>query len=470
MRRLVVVVVLLGVLPSPVEAATDAPCSSSPGVVDNGWVVIGTAGDDTIDCSGAAGGRFVFGLDGADVIVGSDAWADVIVPGDGPDIVQAGDGPGDLIDFIAAPGPVTASTTGASDDGQGASDRYGGIDGLVGSAFADTLTGDDGPNLLRGAGGDDLLVGAAGDDILDGGPGVDVAGYASAAEPIVADLDRGMARGDGRDVLALIEGVRGSPFDDVLKGSAGGDALAGEGGVDILEGSSGPDRLEGGRGADTLVGGSGRDSLAGGRGFDACASGSGDDSIIGCAASPFGEAGGVVLFRPSRSLVGIGFHESLFATALPIRPHGALQRNANPARFAPPGEIDGTPYVVMASRGRSAPATTSADVVVASASAVLSPVTGTVALVRRYLLYCQAWDWQVVIRPDQNPELQLMVLHTTDIRVRPGDRVVAGITQVGVSWGNDLPTAEENLYFPPQYPHVHIEVELGDTVPVPGCL
>jgi hypothetical protein len=124
----------------------------------------------------------------------------------------------------------------------------------------------------------------------------------------------------------------------------------------------------------------------------------------------------------------------------------------------------------MGSRGRPTDATTSADIVVGSRSRVLSPVNGHVTMVRRYLLYCQAGDWQVIISPDARPALLVMILHTTDIRVQQGDRVVAAVTQIGTSWGNDLPTAEENLYFPDQYPHVHIEVEEGTSVPVPGCL
>jgi hypothetical protein len=123
----------------------------------------------------------------------------------------------------------------------------------------------------------------------------------------------------------------------------------------------------------------------------------------------------------------------------------------------------------MGSRGRPTAATSSADVAVPSHSEVLAPVTGTVALARPYLLYCQATDWQVAIEPEGRPDLRVMILHVTGVPVRAGQRVVAGVTVIGTSWGNDMPTAQENMYFPDRYPHVHVEVGLGGLVPVPGC-
>jgi hypothetical protein len=447
-------------------------CASSGGVVDNGSVVLGTAGDDSIDCSGAPTGRFIIGSGGNDVIAGSLVAPDVVIPGDGVDTVRGGDGPGDLVSFASAPGPVVVSTSGAADDGYGndESGSYDGVEDLLGSPFADALTGDGGPNVLRGSAGDDLLAGGGGSDILVGDDGMDVASFADASRGIQADLSTGIGRDGGTDVFVQIEGIQGSAFDDVLTGSDGEDLLVGGSGIDLIQGGPGADDLQGNRGPDTLVGGSGADALDGGRGTDACAEGRGGGTKNGCEASAYAEAEGVVLFQPSRDPIGVGFHESLFSSAIAMRPAGPIEVNANPARFSLPAAGDGLRYVVMASRGRAADATTSADIVVGSSSPVLSPVNGRVIMVRRYLLYCQAGDWQVVIAPDTRPDLMVMILHTKGITVREGDRVTAAVTQVGWSWVNDLPTAEENLYFPDQYPHVHIEVDRGPTVPVPGCL
>jgi hypothetical protein len=471
-RTLVAALLIASSAPTHSSAAAIVSCTLSAGVVDNGWVVVGTPGDDSIDCSTAGTGHFLIGLGGNDLIVGSEVASDVINPGDGVDTVRGGSGPGDRVSFIAVPGPVIASTSGSSNDGYGRDEtgRYSGIEDLSGSMFDDSLTGDDGPNILRGAGGDDLLAGGGDPDIIVGDEGQDLASFTGARQGVIADLSLAAAMSDASDVLVLLEGIEGSPFDDVLIGSNHADRLIGGAGTDMVQGGGGADELLGGRGPDTLVGGTGADSLRGGPGTDSCESGPGAGAKIGCEAQAYAEVAGVVLFQPSWDLIGVGYHESLFSSALPLRPVGPLRVNGNPRKFTPPPPADGLPYVVMGSRGRPTDATTSADIVVGSRTRVLSPVNGRVTMVRRYLLYCQAGDWQVIIAPDSRPDLLVMILHTTDIRVQPGDRVVAAVTQIGSSWGNDLPSAEENLYFPDQYPHVHIEVDEGPSVPVPGCL
>ena len=52
--------------------------------------------------------------------------------------------------------------------------RLSGIEGLIGSSFADQLLGDSGANELRGGGGNDQLAGFGGNDRLDGGTGDDI--------------------------------------------------------------------------------------------------------------------------------------------------------------------------------------------------------------------------------------------------------------------------------------------------------
>ncbi len=47
------------------------------------------------------------------------------------------------------------------------------VEGVVGSAFDDTLVGDNAANLLVGNQGDDQIAGGAGDDLLVGGQGND---------------------------------------------------------------------------------------------------------------------------------------------------------------------------------------------------------------------------------------------------------------------------------------------------------
>jgi hypothetical protein len=457
---------------SPAGTALAEGCLLSPGVIEEGDVITGTDGADTVDCSAADHGHTILGLGGDDLLTGSETAPDLIVPGQGDDTVSGGGGLGDVVGFTDSPGPVRAAPSGAVDDGFGNDEtgQYAGIESLTGSAHADTLSGDDGANVLSGMEGDDILEGLRGKDLLDGGPGSDTADFSRSSRRVVVDLSRRMATGEGPDTLVSVQNAIGSAFGDLLTGNDWANRLSGGGGSDLLRGLKGNDVLLGGPGPDSLVGGSGSDSLDGGSGRDACLEGVGSGRKTGCEVRAWGEALGIVLFEPTRGLVGVGFHESLFRTARALRPHGRLRLNDNRAKFRPPAEsTDGPRYVVMGTRRRPTPATSSADLVVGSRSAVLSPVNGYVVRVRRYLLYCRSPDWQVVIRPDGRPDAVVMVLHITNIPVARGDRVVAGVTRIGRSWLNDGPGAQENEYFPDGYPHVHIEIVHAKSAPIPGC-
>jgi Ca2+-binding RTX toxin-like protein len=432
---------------------------------------IGWGADELVGVENLIGSGF------ADRLVGDEA-PNRLEGGDGDDLLDGGRGSDALIGGLGQDTVVFASSIGgvnvdlaagaASSQSEG-SDFLTGIEDVIGSQSDDILSGDQSPNRLLGLGGDDLLMGLGSDDVLDGGPGIDTASFSRAPRGVTAALDAGVATGEGTDELLDIEDLVGSDFDDILTGSQGANALAGRGGTDLLRGEAGQDTLIGGDGSDTLIGGPGADQMDGGRGTDACAQDLGAGPEAGCEAAAYAEVGGIYLFEPSESVVGIGFHESLFDSALAARPLGRLTLNGSPAKFSPPPEAGGVDYVVMASRGRPTFATSAADIVVGSNSPVLSPVNGEVVEARRYLLYCLATDWQVVIRPDGGPGLLVMVLHMTNVPVIPGDRVIAAVTVIGTSWGNDAPTAEEDLYFPEPYPHVHIEVEAAEDAPIPGC-
>jgi Ca2+-binding RTX toxin-like protein len=153
----------------------------------------GTPGDDTFVGSdqtnvldGRNGADVLQGLGGADLLQGDapiddkpgndrldgGGGDDFLQPSRGADVLDGGEGRRDLVDLSPAPNGVTANLGTGTASGYG-SPRFVRLEGFLGSAFADRLTGDGGPNIMLGAAGVDRLFGAAGDDFLNGGDGAD---------------------------------------------------------------------------------------------------------------------------------------------------------------------------------------------------------------------------------------------------------------------------------------------------------
>jgi Ca2+-binding RTX toxin-like protein len=131
----------------------------------------------------------------------------------------------------------------------------GGANVLSGNGGDDVVSGFTGTDALFGGPGDDILAGGGGNDSLDGGDGTDTADYLSAGNRGVrVDLTRGMASGEGNDVLTAIESVNGSSFADSILGDDGPNVLNGRGGNDAIQGAGGDDVVNGGAGADELSG------------------------------------------------------------------------------------------------------------------------------------------------------------------------------------------------------------------------
>jgi hypothetical protein len=231
------------------------------------WIVA-LAGDDTI----------VTGL-GEDLIEAG-IGDDVINPGDDADDVRGGLG----FDTVLFAG----SNTGVRADlqtliGQGGfaqGDLYSGIEAFEGTAFNDTLGGDDAANSLSGLGGNDELVGRGGvdtllggdgedtldggadGDTLDGGDDSDTASYFFSTAGVTISLADGTASGGWAegDSLISIENVLGTEFVDAITGNDADNYLSGDRGDDTLDGGGGDDTLSGGRGGDELIGGDGTDT------------------------------------------------------------------------------------------------------------------------------------------------------------------------------------------------------------------
>lgn len=321
------------------------------------WALAGSAHGDTL--TGNAGDNWLFGNGGQDTLHGG-GGADWLYAGPGRVVLTGGPGADVLVGddsitpdpdsgtayawaaYADSPGGVSVSLAlgaGAGADAEG--DVLHRINGLIGSAHGDTLTGDALGNELWGGPGEDTLRGGGLSpghwDYLEGGPGADVligsargdagnasfAAYRQSPAGVTVDLAHGTgAGGDAEgDTLTAIDSLLGSRYADTLTGNDENNVLAGAGGDDALNGRAGDDVLYGehiaGRshagGNDILNGGAGDDTLIGGPGADVLAGGDGADT-----ASWAGSGTGVVVRLHSASARGGDAAGDVFAAFVTV--------------------------------------------------------------------------------------------------------------------------------------------------------
>jgi Ca2+-binding RTX toxin-like protein len=227
----------------------------------------GNGGDDVL--SGRAGNDTLVGAGGADVLV----------PGADNDYVHAGYDAGvkDTVSFEGSPTGVTVNLFAGTASGEG-TDAIISIETVRGSGYSDvlkggssseTFVGGDGNDDLDGGDGDDVFLPGTGNDTVDGGGGMNTLAFDGSPARITVAMAPGTASGEGADVFAAIQTVRGSAYADVITGADVGERFLGLGGADMLRGGGGVDELDGGVGNDLLRGDAGADALSGGSGMDA---------------------------------------------------------------------------------------------------------------------------------------------------------------------------------------------------------
>jgi Ca2+-binding RTX toxin-like protein len=229
--------------------------------------VIGSSHDDRL--RGSGGSDFLLGERGADEIIGGGA-PDNFAGGPGNDSFVGGSGQ-DVVFYDEAASGVTVDLQQGTATGEG-SDSLDSIEGIAGSRFNDSLTGDAGDNVWLPLGGNDTVDGAAGFDTVF---------YDLAGGSITGNLQTEQVTGEGTDTLTNIENLSGSPFADTLTGDGAANILEGLAGADVLDGGANNDLLLGGRGNDQLSGNVGNDSLIGGPGTDTLDGGDGNDECDG---------------------------------------------------------------------------------------------------------------------------------------------------------------------------------------------
>ncbi|MGQ3075876.1 MAG: beta strand repeat-containing protein, partial [Ferrovibrionaceae bacterium] len=237
-------------------------------IVINGTstTVVGGSGNDTVSYANAAAGVAVNLMTGAggsgdsyggienvigsaynDTITGGTATGTVLDGGAGNDTIVVrrnnttviGGSGTDTVSYANATAGVTIDlVAGTSSNG----DSLSGIEGAIGSAYADTITGGTvSGGTLDGGNGDDLIAVNAGGTTVIGGGGKDMVSYASAAAGVSVSLATGSS--STGDTLSGIEGITGSAYVDTLTGGTGDDTLDGGAGADILDGGAGNDTV-----------------------------------------------------------------------------------------------------------------------------------------------------------------------------------------------------------------------------------
>jgi len=168
----------------------------------------GGAGLDTLsgfeNLIGSTFNDTLTGNSAANVLAGG-LGNDQIEGGAGNDSVDGGSGY-DFATYRTATAGVTVSLAdpGAQNTGGGGTDTLVSIEGLIGSAFADTLSGGSGVDTIYGLDGDDTLNGSAGSDTLDGMNGNDTLNGGTGADYLIGGAGNDtflFATGDGQDVV-----------------------------------------------------------------------------------------------------------------------------------------------------------------------------------------------------------------------------------------------------------------------------
>jgi Ca2+-binding RTX toxin-like protein len=199
----------------------------------------------------------------------------------GSDKMDGGEGV-DTVDFSGASDGIVANLATGTASTKGSKVALAGIENIIGTEKADTLTGDTSANVLIGGAGNDILDGGVGADTMRGGAGNDVFTVDDIGDIVIEEI------GGGADAVhtMLDRYVLSANVEKlVLAGTANlagtgnglNNTLVGNDGANVLYGLEGADTLHGGLGNDTLYGGDGNDTLNGGAGADTMHGGMGDD-------------------------------------------------------------------------------------------------------------------------------------------------------------------------------------------------
>ena len=159
------------------------------------------------------------------------------------------------------------------------------------------------------------------------------------------------------------------------------------------------------------------------------------------------------------NMLAVGFHQAYNPKAYAFVPTGETLPIAKPSVTAQLLASDSSLHLFeQALRGRGSSERSAADCAVRPKSRLVSPVTGTVTLLKRYKLEGRIDDVQLEIEPDGAPLLRVVMIHIQDVTVKAGEHVVGGVTPVATVRHLTLDSSV-NRYLPVSpADHTHIQV------------
>jgi Ca2+-binding RTX toxin-like protein len=157
-------------------------------------MLVGTAFGNTIIAGD--GNDTIFDLAGADVVRGG-AGNDTIIAGTGSDTYDGQTG-NDTLDYRDSPTISVNFSAGDIDITGGDNDQFSNIEGIIGSAGADTIVGDSANQTITGSGGKDTLT---------GGSGADTFGYLLPSDGEVRSANGSVGTNNGDVIVDFVSGT-----------------------------------------------------------------------------------------------------------------------------------------------------------------------------------------------------------------------------------------------------------------------
>jgi len=176
---------------------------------------------------------------------------------------------------------------------------------------------------------------------------------------------------------------------------------------------------------------------------------------------------------PVKSLTEIGFHQASYPWAFrmktPLKDAKASEANdhrgtsRDTSRQPTGADAVLVGKVLRMWRTRPGKPDTAVDVGGKPGTPVISPVTGTVVKIKSYKLYGKWPDYEMHIQPDGLGNIDIVMIHVTDLEVKVGARVTAGVTPVAhVRKLSDKFTDQLAQYVKGGGDHVHLQVNNAD--------